>query len=398
MSAVSGAGGSIDLTAVRAQFPALANFVWFQNGGVSITPEPVAREHIRLMEELLVRGPMHMVHPDEEYPRRARSIERIARFFEAPAEEMALMRGVSEGFQTILRGMNWQAGDRIVISADEEAALLLPCLHLRDLHGVEVVKLPLADSPEAAVAATVAAMEGGRTRLLALSHVTTDLGYRFPVEAQCAAARERGIPSFLDLAHSCGLVPYRLRDLGCDYAGLLSYKWMMSPYAAGALWIRREMLDSITPTYAGGRGEKWLDFTNNTYELYDSAERFQYGPWSWPLVHAWAFACDWLTEIGTDQIWARSTALTTRLKDGLRRIAGAQLFTPADIGASAGLVSFGLAGWTGEALAAALRERWNIVIKPLPHSHEGLRASLPFYVLDEEVDLLLSALGKLARG
>ena len=65
MSAATSAGNGIDLAAIRAQFPALANYVWFQNGGVSITPEPVAREHIRLMEELLVRGPMHMVYPDE---------------------------------------------------------------------------------------------------------------------------------------------------------------------------------------------------------------------------------------------------------------------------------------------------------------------------------------------
>ena len=50
-------GQGINLHAIRAQFPALANYVWFQNGGVSITPEPVAREHIQLMEELLARGP-----------------------------------------------------------------------------------------------------------------------------------------------------------------------------------------------------------------------------------------------------------------------------------------------------------------------------------------------------
>jgi cysteine desulfurase/selenocysteine lyase len=387
----------IDIAAARAQFPALSNFVWLQNGGVSITPEPVAREHIRLMEELLARGPLHVIYPEEEYPRRRQSMETIAGFFDVHAEELALMRGVSEGFQTVLRGMDWQQGDRIVISADEEAALLLPCLHLRDLFGVEVVKLPLMASPQEAVAATQAAIAGGRTRLLALSHVTTDLGYRFPVEAQCAVARQAGVPSFLDLAHSCGVVPYKIRDLNCDYAGILSYKWMMSPYAAGALWVRQEMLDSLRVTYAGGRGEKWLDFKADTYELHESAERFQFGPWSWPLVHSWAFACDWLTDFGTENIWRRVTDLTTRLKQGLAQIEGAELFTPTPIGASAGLVSFGLKDWRGEDLAAALHEKWNIVIKPLPHSHEGLRASLPFYLLEEEVDLLLTALGQLAR-
>ena len=55
--------GRIDVEGVRALFPALGNYVWFQNGGVSITPTPVAEEHARLMRELLERGPMHIVYP-----------------------------------------------------------------------------------------------------------------------------------------------------------------------------------------------------------------------------------------------------------------------------------------------------------------------------------------------
>ncbi|HCV25791.1 MAG TPA: hypothetical protein DGN59_20230, partial [Candidatus Latescibacteria bacterium] len=117
---------------------------------------------------------------------------------------------------------------------------------------------------------------------------------------------------------------------------------------------------------------------------------------SWPLVHAWACACDWLTEIGSEAIWDRVGSLTTRLKPGLAQVEGAELFTPTAFQESAALVSFGWAGWTGADLANALRDRWNIVIKPLPHSHEGLRASLPFYLLEEEVDLLLTALTKLS--
>ena len=106
---------SLDIHKLRADFPALRNYIWFQNGGVSITPIPVADEHARLIRELLERGPMHIVYPDEEYPRRRRTMERLARFFSVEPSELALMRGVSEGYQTVLRGLEWQAGDRIVI-------------------------------------------------------------------------------------------------------------------------------------------------------------------------------------------------------------------------------------------------------------------------------------------
>ncbi len=387
----------LDLQRLRRDFPPLQNFVWFQNGGVSITPAPVAEVHAGLMRELFERGPMHIAFPKEEYPRRQQSMARLARFFGVAPAELALMRGVSEGYQTVLRGLDWQAGDRLLVGGDEEAALLLPSLHLRDQCGVEVIKVPYAPDPEAQLAEVVRLLDQ-RTRLVALSHVSTDLGWRLPAEPICRLVRERGALSFLDLAHSAGLYPMKLGELGCDFAGLLSYKWMYAPYAAGALYVRPESVESLKVVYAGGRAEKWIDFQAGQYELLEGAGRFQYGPWSWPLVHAWAAALDYLDGIGLDAIWARTAALTIRLKAGLREIPGLTLHTPLAPEMSAALVSFGLEGWTGERLCQELRARWKIVTRPLMHGQVGVRASLSFFLLEAEVDLLIEALRTLARG
>ena len=387
---------AIDIERIRHDFPALEQYTWFQNGGVSITPAPVAAEHMHWMEEILRRGPLHIVYPEEEYPRRRETMGKLARFFGVEAGELALMRGVSEGIQTVVRGMEWGEGDEILISGDEEAAVLLPALHLRDLYGVKVVKVPLIDDVEGQVQAVEERL-GERTKLLALSHVTTDLGFRLPVERICALARERGVYSFLDLAHSAGLYPMNLRELGCDFAGLLSYKWMYSPYAAGLLYVRQECLDAVQVRYAGGRSEAWLDFAGDDFAMRDTAERFQYGPWSWPLVHAWAFAVEYLAEIGLEAIWGRTGGLAERLKEGLAQIPGAKLYTPRAPELSAALVSFGIEGWTGKELSRALREEWNMVIKALPHKREGLRASMAFFLLEDEIDKLLEALGSLAE-
>ena len=37
-----------------------------------------------------------------------------------------------------------------------------------------------------------------------------------------------------------------------------------------------------------------------------------------------------------------------------------------------------------------------MMIKPLPQRREGLRASVPFFLLDDEIDRLLSAIRTLA--
>lgn len=257
------------------------------------------------------------------------------------------------------------------------------------------MKVPLVDDIEDQLLAVKERL-GDRTKLLALSHVTTDLGFRLPVERICALARQQGVLSFLDLAHSAGLYAMNLRDLGCDFAGLLSYKWMYSPYAAGLLYARREALASVQVRYAGGRAQAWLDFAADDFALFETAERFQYGPWSWPLVHAWAAAVEYLQGIGQQAIWDRTVLLADRLKEGLATIPGAELFTPRAAESSAALVSFGIAGWQGEELSRVLRDEHNMVIKALPHSREGLRASMAFFLFESEIDQLLAALAALA--
>lgn len=380
----------------RADYPALGEYIWFQNGGVSITPTPVAAEHNRLMQEILDRGPMHIVHPDQEYARRFETISSLASFFDVSKNDICLMRGVSEAFQTVIRGIDWQKGDEIIITEDEEAALLLPALHLRDRFGIKVIKAPLIDD-ENKQTEVFSTLFTNRTRLLAISHVTTDQGFRLPVRKICERAKEKGIRSFIDLAHSAGLYEISLKDLNCDFAGILSYKWMYAPYASGLLYVNPKSEHKIELTFAGGRSEKTLDFVRDKYELRDSAERFQYGPWSWPLVHSWAFSIDYLNKIGFQTIWNRTKDLTRLLKDGLKTIPGVELYTPYSPNLSAALVSFGLSGWRGEDLVNELKDRHNILIKCLPHSREGLRASITYFNLESEIDLLVNAVLELAN-
>lgn len=382
----------IDVETTRKQFPALSEFVWFQNGGVSLTPVPVAQRLSELMQELLERGPVHIAHWEEEAPRRTASIERIATFFGVEAKTLALMRGVSEGFQTVLRGIDWAEGDEILITSEEEAALFLPALHLRDLFGVRVIKVPLCRDAEEQVDAFRARI-GSRTKLVAFSHVTTDTGHRLPAEAICAAAAEMGALSFVDTAHSAGVFPVSLDAMGCDFAGILSYKWLYAPYASGVLYVRPVRLDAIRVTYAGGRSEAVLDWHQDRFEHKQTAERFQYGPWCWPLVHAWATSLDYLDGFGLDTIWSRTAELSTRLKDGLSSISGVRTLTPVEPDRSAALVSFEVAADPIE-ITGRLRSQYNIVIKPTHATFSGLRASIPFFLLEEEIDGLLAALAE----
>ena len=259
------------------------------------------------------------------------------------------------------------------------------------------IKVPLRADPEEQLDA-FAVRISDCTRLLAVSHVTTETGFRLPVEQLCGLASERSVLTFVDAAHSAGLFPIDLAAMGCDFAGILSYKWMYAPYAAGALYVHPDRLEALQVTYAGGRAEAWLRYDTDDYALKEGAERFEYGPWSWPLVHTWAFAAGYLTDIGLGSIWARTAQLTDRLKQALGAIPGVTLYTPLEAECSAALAAFSVANWDGEELTRALRERGPkpVIVRPLTIAHNGVRASVSFFLLEEEIDLLADAVESLA--
>lgn len=380
----------------RSDFPALDQFTWFNNGVVSLTPAPVTDEYVARIRELSSRGPMHVSFPEEEYPRRRASHARLAAFLGARSEDVALVRGVSEAYQTVLRGLEWNRGDELILGSDEEGALLLPSLHLRNSRGVRVVLLQAAQEPDALLQ-EVRRHIGPRTRLIAMSHVTTNLGIRLPVADISAIARESNVLTFVDVAHSAGLFEFTVADLGCDLVGALSYKWMYGPYAAGALWMRADVVPRIALRFAGNRSELHLDEARRRYQLRPTADRFEYGPWTWPLVHAWAASVDYVDALGRSAIWDRTSELAGRLKRGLRAIDGVTVLTPDEPSRSAALVSFAIDNVDGPSVSEYLRTAYGIRIKHIPTLPNALRASIAFFTLEDEVDRLVEAVGDVAR-
>jgi len=381
---------------LRGDFPALSGRVWLNNGVVSLTPLPVTQYLVSLFEEILQHGPPHVTRPTVEDPRRLESLQTIAGLLGCDSDDIALMRGVTEAYLTVLRGIDWRAGDEILLSADEEMALQLPAWHLRDSLGVVVKTFPLFDDEERQMAA-INGLVGPRTRLLAFSHVTTDLGHRLPVAAICRMARAREILTFVDTAHTLGVVPVNLDAWGPDFAGAVSYKWTYGPYGCGVLFAKQSSVQRIHLRYAGNRSELGFDYADESYRLRETAGRFQSGPWSWTLVHAWAYAIRYLQQIGLDLIYQRTAFLTGRVKAALSGAPGVEVLTPLDPQHSAALVAIAVPRVEQDALARLLRERWNIDVRELLGRKRGIRASISFFNTEEEVDLLVEAVQAIAE-
>jgi isopenicillin-N epimerase len=67
------------------------------------------------------------------------------------------------------------------------------------------------------------------------------------VKQICDRAREKGILTVVDAAHSPGQISVDLQALGADVVFGNCHKWMLAPKGAGFLYVRREIQPMIEP-------------------------------------------------------------------------------------------------------------------------------------------------------
>jgi isopenicillin-N epimerase len=163
----------------------------------------------------------------------------------AAADDLALVLNATSALNAVLRSLPLGRGDEILTTEHEYSGVdaLLDFVAART--GARVVRAPGTD-PDALWAAVT-----DRTRVLAISHITSPTALLLDVGELCRRARDAGVLSVVDGAHAPGQVPLDLEQLGPDFYAGNCHKWVCGPKAAGFLFARREHRELIEPLVVG---------------------------------------------------------------------------------------------------------------------------------------------------
>jgi selenocysteine lyase/cysteine desulfurase len=226
-----------------------------------------------------------------------------------------------------------------------------------------------------------------RTRVVALSHVTSSLGIRLPAAEIARVGREAGALVGFDGAQAAGQFPIDLREMGCDFYAATSYKWCLGPYGVGVLYVRQGALHRIAVRRSGSHAPTRTDMEAGTFAFPDAARKFEFGARNLPLRIGYGRTLRYLSEAGLKEIEARVQDTVRYFRGRVPEIRGARVQTPERF--AAGALNVAIEGADPRALQKRLWEQHRIVaVSPAG----GLRFSVAFFTTREEVDRVVEVL------
>ncbi len=254
------------------------------------------------------------------------------------AEDIALLKNTSEALSVVAHGLDWHAGDNVVISDQEFPSNRIVWESL-STYGVEVRKVALsgAATPEE----TMIGACDHRTRLLAISSVQYATGLRSDLERLGRHCRERSILFCVDAIQSLGAIPMDVQASCADFVMADGHKWLLGPEGLAVFYCRAALRDQLTlHQYGWHMVEECGDYDRSDWTTARSARRFECGSPNMVAVHALNASLTLLLETGLQTISRQVLKNTQYLIDKLDDISGMNLISPRRDEQRAGIVSF----------------------------------------------------------
>lgn len=353
---------TVAASALRDEFPVLSQLAYLNAGTDGPLPTAATLASACELDRELQQGRVQQ-HFDRRNELSGLLRAQYASLLGCPSEDVALTSCTSEGISLVLTGLGLKPGDEILTSDEEHPGLLGALAAARDLRGVSIRMVALAD---------VAASVGPQTKLVACSHVGWVSGSLAPTASLATVP----VPVLLDGAQGVGAVPVDVAALGCAaYAGA-GQKWLCGPDGTGMLYVSPELRERLAVSRRG-YGNLADPGAGLEAQLHDDARRFDALALSAEVLACALAAFDVLQAAGWATVYERSRHLAGHLAELL--VAAGREVAPRG---PTTLVSFFSSDPPAERLRLAER---GVLLRDIP-DRPWLRASVGAW--NDERDLL----------
>ena len=347
-----------DVEKLRADFPILSRnvrgvpLVYLDSGATSQKPVQVldAERYFYENSNAAVHRGAHALS-EEATDAYEGARQTIASFVGANVDEIVFTKNATEGINLVAyafsnatdkarQGIDVDPrfvlgpGDSIVVTEMEHHANLVPWQELCAKTGAQLKWFGLTDEGRLNIESGVI---DSSTKFVSVVHQSNLLGTINPVREIMDMAHAVGALGMVDLCQSVPHMPVNVHDLGADFAAWSGHK-MLGPTGIGILWGKSDLLNVMPPFLSGGSMIEMVHMDQSTYA--PAPQRFEAGVPMVAQAIGLARACDYLTNLGMQNVFEHEQELTAYTLEELAKIPGVRVIGPKDMHARGSAVSF----------------------------------------------------------
>jgi kynureninase len=366
------------LLAYRDRFPITARSNYLINNSLGAMPAAARARVAEFLDAWDVRGVR--AWGDGWWTLQERVADRIAEVLGAPAGSVSMHQNVAVALEMILSCFAFAGRRNKIVYADRNFPSDQYIYEARARRGARLVRVPAAaDGISTDVEQVVAAIDD-ETLLVAIDHVMFRSAAIVDPRPIVERANHVGAFVILDVFHSVGTLPLRLREWGVHAAVGGALKWLCGGPGNCFLYVDPDRVRALEPTFTGWAAHKQpFLFSPRGQDYRDDGGRFATGTPNVPALHAGIEGIDTIAEAGLPAIRQRSQRLTQLLVEEAQR-AGFGIGSPLDPARRGGHVALDVPDGYAVCQALAARE---IVVDFRPDA--GLRVAPHFYNTEAEV-------------
>jgi L-cysteine/cystine lyase len=249
----------------------------------------------------------------------------LSRFLGSSPDEIALCDSTTTGMNIFMWGYDWKQGDEIIAGSLENPAAKVPLMILAKRRGVKLTYINQFDGTLEQLSEKISS----KTKMVLLSDVNFATGNRMDLKEASRIAHEYDALLLADGIQAVGTRFVDVKKLDVDGYALARHKFLCGPDGAGALYVPKDAMDMIEPTYSGVFSDAHHGSDELTYP--DSAQRYEVSTRPLPVIQGGTAATEWIMDKVSLQFIVESTAgLYRALWDGLNGISMVDLISSWD--------------------------------------------------------------------
>jgi len=333
--------------------------------------------------------------------------DKIANFINVKnRQEIIFVRGTTEAINLVAYAWgrtHVKEGDIIVTTEYEHHSNIVPWQLLTQEKHAKLEYIGMDDNGELILDDLDKILATGKVKLVTFSLMSNVLGTITDAKKIIEKCKAAGVLTLIDGAQAVPHMKVDLEELGCDFFAFSGHK-MLGPTGIGVLWVRKSVLETMSPFHGGGDMIREVHKYETTWN--DLPYKFEAGTPNIADVVGFGAAIDYLTKIGMDNIREHEIELTKYAIEKFSQVKGMHVYGTKDISKRGGVVSFnfadvhphdvaqiidgeGIAVRSGHHCAQVLMERLDVAATS--------RASFYIYNTKEEIDVLINSLNKVAK-